>query len=199
MSLSSWLRDYLFTPLSYATRVAGQAGLVFSLMVTMMAIGVWHGARSSFWAFGLINGIYMAVSALTLRRRNRWFKSRPRVAAAREWFGPLILFHLIVVVFIFFRASTASDAAFILWRGIRGVADPAALAAVPLADKVRFGIIAAGVTAMELGHLAQRRRELVTWFDRRPQWVRWSTYYATGLAIVLLGVFTTQTFIYQQF
>jgi D-alanyl-lipoteichoic acid acyltransferase DltB (MBOAT superfamily) len=199
MSLSSWLRDYLFMPVRYATRALGHVGLVFSLMVTMLAIGVWHGALSSYFVFGLINGVYMSTSALTLTRRNRWFKAHRSLAAARQYAGPLLLFHLVLVALIFFRAPTPSAATFALAHGVPAYFQPRALVAVVSAFRLRLGIAMLGAVVMEVGHLARRRPEITTWFSEQPVWIRWSAYYGVGLVIVLLGVFTRQTFIYQQF
>jgi D-alanyl-lipoteichoic acid acyltransferase DltB (MBOAT superfamily) len=199
MSLSSWLRDYLFTPLRHATRALGNAGLVFSLIVTMTAIGVWHGARASYLVFGLINGVYMSVSALTLTRRNRWFKAHPSLAAARQYVGPLIVFHLVVVALVFFRASSPAEAAFALLHCVSAFLQPRSIVIAVLSLRLPLGIAMLGTVAMEAGHFARRRSALKIWFLEQPIWIRWSAYYGVGLAIVLLGVFTRQTFIYQQF
>jgi alginate O-acetyltransferase complex protein AlgI len=199
MSLSSWLRDYVFTPVRHALRARGNAGLVVSLMIAMVAIGLWHGARSSYLAFGLINGVYMSVSALTLTKRNRWFKAHTALSAIRQFGAPLLLFHLIAVAEAFFRAQTAADASFTLAGGVSAILRPASVVSVLSAHRLRLGIAALGVVVMEAGHLARRRPVITAWFFEQPSWMRWSAYYGISLAIVLFGVFTRQTFIYQQF
>ena len=199
MSLSSWLRDYVFTPVRHALRAQGTAGLVVSLMITMVAIGLWHGARSSYLVFGLINGVYMSVSALTLTRRNRWFKAHPALAGIRQYAGPLLVFHLVVVAEAFFRASSAADASFTLAGGVSAMLRPGSVIAALSTFRLRLGIAALGIVAMEAGHFVRRRPALATWFFDQPAWMRWSAYYGVSLAIVLFGVFTRQTFIYQQF
>src|SRR5262249_11783766 len=45
MSLTTWLGDYVFTPLRMAMRNWGDFGLVIAIAINMLAIGVWHGAR----------------------------------------------------------------------------------------------------------------------------------------------------------
>lgn len=199
MSLSSWLRDYVFTPVRHALRTWGNTGLVMSLMVTMLSIGIWHGARTSYVVFGLLNGVYMSVSALTLTRRNRWFKSHGTLAAIRVYGGPLILFHLVVIAEVFFRAPTASDGIFVMVHGVPAFLHPLATVAAASAFRLRLGIALAGAIVMEAGHLAHYRPALKLWFFQQPLWMRWSAYYGIGLAIVLFGVFTRQNFIYQQF
>jgi len=83
MTLTGWLSDYLFTPLRMGLREYGQIGLVLSIVINMVAVGVWHGATWTFVVFGLIHAGYMTVSSLTMRPRKRWWSQRP------AWcFGP---------------------------------------------------------------------------------------------------------------
>ena len=199
MSLTSWLRDYVFMPLRHATRALGDAGLVVSIMANMVAIGLWHGARSSYLAFGIINGVYMSVSALTLKARNRWFGAHPAWARLRRFGAPVVLFHLVVIAFAFFRLPTASKAAFALIAALPALLQPAAVGHAVGAKTARLAVAMLGVVAMEVVHYARRAHLMDRWFYRRPIWVRWGVYYAAGLAIALLGVYTTTTFIYAQF
>jgi alginate O-acetyltransferase complex protein AlgI len=199
ISLSSWLRDYVFTPLRHGLRTLGHVGLVTSLIVTMLAIGIWHGARSSYVVFGLINGVYMSVSALTLTPRNRWFKTHPRLAAVRAYAAPLLLFQLIVIAEAFFRAPTASAGFVVLLHGMPAALHPLSVLSAACAVRLRLGIAVLGVALMEAGHLARQKPVIQTWFWERPIWIQWSAYYGIGLLIVLLGIFTRQGFIYQQF
>jgi alginate O-acetyltransferase complex protein AlgI len=81
MSLSAWLRDYLFIPLSYALLTASvrrkiaegryrtnyRAGLSIFLVFTLC--GIWHGPGAGFLAWGMLNGVVLAVESLWLGRR----------------------------------------------------------------------------------------------------------------------------------
>ena len=74
MSLTSWVTDYLFTPLSMSLRGLGQTGLVLCIMLNMLIIGLWHGLTPNFLVFGLMQGVFVSVTALivtSLRRRRR--------------------------------------------------------------------------------------------------------------------------------
>src|ERR1017187_6274643 len=61
MSLTSWLADYVFTPLRMATRTAGNAGLALSITLNMVAIGLWHGLTWPYFCFGLLHAGYLVV------------------------------------------------------------------------------------------------------------------------------------------
>ncbi len=76
MSLSSWVGDYVYTPLLRAGK-AGPGRIFLSLMVTFLLIGLWHGASWNFICLGLYNGLWMAIytfatPAIPLRIREHW-------------------------------------------------------------------------------------------------------------------------------
>ncbi len=117
MSLSSWLADYLFTPLRMALRRFGTAGLCASLMINMVLIGVWHGSNATYFVFGVIHGVFLIVSTLTLPPRDRFFKRHPQWVGLRRVAAPVITFHLVVSALIFFRAPDVSFA----WTNLRAL------------------------------------------------------------------------------
>ncbi len=207
MTLTDWVRRYVFTPLHMTLRDLGRIGLVTAIAVNMLAIGIWHGARTSYVLFGVVSACYVAGSALTLRPRDKFFARHPRLARVRRYAGPLLTFHMVVASLVVFRANTFGDALTIL----RGFADgfvsgPAAL----LSASTKWGslkgwstpqgmLLAAGVAVMELGHRLQARDEWLERLDASPIAVRWALYYALVLAILFLAPLQTQRFIYAQF
>ena len=67
ISLSTWVRDYLYYPLVFKNRKSG--GLVFiSLLISMILMGIWHGASWNFLIWGGIHGIFLAI--YTILRKN---------------------------------------------------------------------------------------------------------------------------------
>jgi alginate O-acetyltransferase complex protein AlgI len=73
MSLSSWLRDYLFFPLGGSR--GGWWSTARNLMITMTLCGLWHGAKWTFVGFGIIQGMWM----IGHRSFHQWCRSRPRI------------------------------------------------------------------------------------------------------------------------
>lgn len=57
MSLTSWLTDYVFSPLNIAFREYGKTGLIFAIIINMILVGLWHGANWTFGIFGLYHGL----------------------------------------------------------------------------------------------------------------------------------------------
>jgi alginate O-acetyltransferase complex protein AlgI len=97
ISLSSWLRDYLYVPLG-----GGKKGLWAScrnVMITMLLGGLWHGAAWTFVAWGALHGAAQVVERLW----RAGFRDR-RVFPA--WLGVIVTFHVVCLGWILFRAES---------------------------------------------------------------------------------------------
>lgn len=208
ITLSSWLADYVFAPLRMRLRYWDDVGLAIALTVNMMAIGLWHGARSSYLMFGAINSVYLIVSAFTLKRRNRAFKNHPSLSRLRRFFGPLFTFHMVVFAFVFFRAQDVETAVTLLSRFAPAFEEwPRSLAAAPAwlhvqlhglnGPRVRIGIFALPVIA--LVHLIDLRGWGRKVLLDRPIWFRWTVYYVATMAIIGFAGAAGQQFIYARF
>ena len=71
MSLTLWLTDYLFTPLSMSLRDYGQAGLIGAIFLNMIIIGVWHAFTLNYLVFGILQAVFLSVTVLILGARTR--------------------------------------------------------------------------------------------------------------------------------
>lgn len=58
ISLTTWMMDYVFTPLSFILRDKKKIGLILSILVTFLIVGIWHGDNATFLAFGTLQGLY---------------------------------------------------------------------------------------------------------------------------------------------
>ncbi len=83
ITLTTWLTDYVFTPLRMWFRAWGTVGLVLCLFINMILIGAWHGFRFTYVMFGAIHAIYLSVDALTARARKKYYPRTPRRIASR--------------------------------------------------------------------------------------------------------------------
>ncbi|MFZ5802859.1 MAG: MBOAT family O-acyltransferase [Candidatus Omnitrophota bacterium] len=196
MTLTQWLGDYVFNPLRMALRDHGQTGLALALMINMVLIGIWHGARTTFLAFGIIHGIYLIVSVMTSKGREIFFKKHPALASIRKIGAPLGVFHLVAFAMIFFRAETLEQA----WAMIRNIA----VLNFSMASSAFFGkkdivIVGLGILFMEAIHFLQSRAKIQKIFQGTFPIFRWAAYYALTGAILALGQFSTKDFIYFKF
>lgn len=98
MTLSRWLRDYLYIPLGGNRK--GRARTYANLMTTMLLGGLWHGASWNFVIWGGLHGAYLAFERAVLGRLRWWNADNPAAHMLRI----LVTFHLTCVAWIFFRA-----------------------------------------------------------------------------------------------
>ena len=99
ISLSSWLRDYLY--ISLGGNRKGKIRQYFNLIITMFLGGLWHGASWNFVLWGLFHGIALALHKLWMTITGR--KKGSESHGVRRFFGILITFHFVCFCWIFFR------------------------------------------------------------------------------------------------
>jgi len=198
ISLSTWFRDYLYIPLG-GNRVGPQRHYV-NLFIVFVMSGLWHGANWTFLIWGALHGFYLVVELLLqkpLRRVVHWLHLDrvPRILRI------VVVFHLVLFAWVFFRARSVSDAFFILgqigsllqWQGAKALA-PSTLHIGSLSALLLLFSIGLMVTVEQLRNRSQL--QLTT----RTRWIRWSAYYALVMFIVLFGQLSGRgQFIYFQF
>jgi D-alanyl-lipoteichoic acid acyltransferase DltB (MBOAT superfamily) len=136
ISLSTWLRDYLYIPLG-GNRL-GKFRTQFNLAATMVLGGLWHGAAWTFVFWGALHGGYLML--------HRWlcalFPAGRGPRALPRWLKIVVMFHLTCFAFVFFRASSLTHG----WQIIEGVFAGIGRRPLPHRDFyiVAFLVVAAG-------------------------------------------------------
>ncbi len=208
MSLTTWLTDYVFTPLRMATRSLGQLGLVVSITVNMVLIGLWHGLSWTYVIFGLLNSAYMIVDALSSQARRKFFKRRPSWNEAANWAGWLLTLSLVAVAAVFFRARSVASAFSVLQRlgGDLGTlpSDSAEFFQAPGNNPFVVGL--AGYLLMDLGDRFKLASRIVQTVQAMPRWIRLASYSAAtvvlAIGLMLLAARASgprSPFLYEQF
>jgi D-alanyl-lipoteichoic acid acyltransferase DltB (MBOAT superfamily) len=184
ITLSSWLRDYLYIPLG------GSRGTSLrtyrNLMITMLLGGLWHGASWNFVIWGALHGVALAGTRM-------WQRARSTAARPGLPFGisVVLTFHYVCFAWIFFRAQTFGHALVMLER-ITHVT----FGATNISREV---LIALGVAA--LFHFMPKRvgdeaREL---FVRCPAWLQGIALAATAYGLHWAAGAKAEPFVYGQF
>jgi len=110
ISLSSWLRDYLYIPLGGSRQGAMRTAM--ALFLTMLLGGLWHGASWNFVIWGALHGFFLIIE--------RWLTQGKAVSAIRyKRLTALLTFALVCFAWIFFRTSNLTDATLFLKGLIR--------------------------------------------------------------------------------
>jgi D-alanyl-lipoteichoic acid acyltransferase DltB (MBOAT superfamily) len=120
MTLSRFLRDYLYIPLG--GNRGGKWRTYRNLMLTMVIGGLWHGAAWTFVVWGGIHGLVLAGERWLADRRAAAGLPEPADTPARRvgrWF---VTFHVVCLAWVFFRAQTFEGA----WLMLRGLTNPGA-------------------------------------------------------------------------
>lgn len=188
ITLTSWLRDYVFMPLRTATRNWGDAGLALSLTVNMVLIGLWHGVTRGFLVYGLFQSVFLIVEALTSAKRSRYYMANPAADRVAALIGPVYVFNVIAVGSVFFRAPSF-DVVEQLFAGLRAgfhnaSMDLQALVAPPN-HHAWVAIPAAVLVALAD---AYRRRRGFRLPDLAPRRLRWSVYSCVTVMWILVAL-----------
>ncbi|MCI5130257.1 MAG: MBOAT family protein [Candidatus Electrothrix sp. EH2] len=104
ISLSSWLRDYLYIPLGGNRK--GQFKTVRNLFVTMLLGGLWHGAKMTFVAWGFFHAVLLALHHLVAEKNKKAGEQQERGLWFVHLLKTIFFFHLIVASWYFFRANS---------------------------------------------------------------------------------------------
>lgn len=128
MTLSGWVRFYVFSPLSRwllgrDNRPPVALILLGSHLVTMVIIGLWHGFTWAFFVWGLWHGIGLFVHKMWSDRTRKWYirlKQRPRLQRAWTIAGILLTFHYVLLGWVWF-ALPDFDSACVTMRRLFGL------------------------------------------------------------------------------
>jgi alginate O-acetyltransferase complex protein AlgI len=187
ISLSRWLRDYLYVPLGGNRK--GEIRTHVNLMLTMLIGGLWHGASWNFVIWGGIHGCYLLIERL-LRRfapRIAWFDS-----VAGQFLLAMITFFLVCITWIFFRSKDLHGSLALLGAAFGFGGGP------PMLPTQEIVVVLATVVGLLASHWTLRQRGLEDWLAHASEntltgiWV-------VMLAATLLAQGTGDAFIYFQF
>lgn len=123
ISLSTWLRDYLFLPIAYAVmrpiktprlyKIKAETwGYVVGMFITMFLGGLWHGPAWTLVTWGALHGIYLGIGYTTKKARKKFVKKIKlnKFPALRYGISVFITFNLVSFAWIFFRAESFQKA-----------------------------------------------------------------------------------------
>ena len=197
ISLTAWLTEYVFTPLSITFRDYGKAGLILAIVINFVICGIWHGANWTYLLFGFLHGCYFIPLILrgTMNKSKKIAKGI-LLPSFIEVINVLTTFFVVMLTFIVFRAENIREA-FHYYRRLLS----RSLFTTP--NLPRYGYEAAltlfFIFFLMLVEWIQREKEHGLQLEIKRPIYRWSIY---TCIIFLIGMFmqTTETpFIYFNF
>ena len=217
ITLSAWLRDYLYIPLGGNRK--GEARTYVNLMITMLLGGLWHGASWTFVVWGALHGIYLCVEKWLQGRKeqvpalvpapavnvvavtedkpvivtNSFAPAFLRHKAVNQFFAALFTFFLVNVTWVFFRATDFSTAWQLLASMFGFVENGAALLTTLDVIKVSFITVLLVTT-----HWFMRNTSVLQVAQKTKWWVV-GLFWALLVILLILSQKSSDSFIYFQF
>jgi D-alanyl-lipoteichoic acid acyltransferase DltB (MBOAT superfamily) len=138
ITLSSWLRDYLYIPLGGNRK--GRGRTYANLVLTFLLGGLWHGAGWTFVFWGLLHGTGLAFERARTDARHSRGLPEPGATAGSRALQRLWVFAFVSVAWVFFRAESMANAFAVLWRLVAGLGSIGSAVTVPVVVLVAVGI-----------------------------------------------------------
>lgn len=210
ISLSSWLRDYVYIPLGGSRK--GRLRRYVNLLLTFLVSGIWHGYGLNYLFWGFLHGIYQVTEDCLLQVKKKYH------TVSKQWGSHcgsglldvprmLLVFVLVDFAWLFFRAQDMTVAVELvtkIWSDLRlsslfttwwfeyGMSK---------LEYLMWGFVALGILALDM--LEERNRSFGTTLGAQKAWLRWSIYACVAFILVitvLTGIGNnTNQFLYQNF
>jgi alginate O-acetyltransferase complex protein AlgI len=217
ITLSTWLRDYLYIPLGGSRH--GVARTYFALMTTMLLGGLWHGASWTFVVWGALHGTYLCIERLLLRKKPKSVSiaagnlamadgdSTPAITTTKASLAPAFLsgksmqlflaalftYFLVNVAWVFFRAQDFSTAGRLL-GSMFGIIDNGA----PILTMVAVFKVSLITILLVLTHWFMRNTGVLL-VAQKLNWIIIGLVWAVMLLLLILSQESSSSFIYFQF
>lgn len=197
ISLTSWMMDYVFTPLSFRLRQYKKIGLIMSIITTFVIVGLWHGANWTFIFYGLLNGLYFIPIVFKGRiKKSLEIGDGRTLPSLNDFFKISGMFLLLLFTSVFFRADSISHAFDFLGRlfslSLFSMPNPA--------SRLYVLILLIPIVVLLIAEWKTRGEEHIfaSLNSRCILSIRWIIYYLIFVLIVLLSD-NEQQYIYSQF
>ncbi len=196
ISLSSWFKDYVYIPLG--GNRCSKLRHYFNLLATFLVSGLWHGANITFVIWGGIHGLLQILEDIFHIKKNTKTYSF-------SWFIRVILvFMLMSITWVFFRASNLHDALYIFRHMFDGITN---LRSYIVSGLYSFGVKAPYLLTMLAIYLIPLfiidyinvKYDALTILNNKPIAIRYLAYFVMLLMILLLHYVGEVNFIYFQF
>jgi alginate O-acetyltransferase complex protein AlgI len=200
ISLTVWMTEYVFTPLSFIFRAYGKWGTIIAIIINFILVGLWHSENPTYIVYGFLHGCYFIPLILAGKVNSNKIMAKDRsLPTLREAMNMIGLFILIMLTLVLFNAHSLTDAFSYykhLFSGSLFSAPvlPTGMRSIKLILTSAFIVIMFSVEWMG-------RLEVYAFNGLGKNWsapLRWTMYYAF-LFIILYFLGHEQKFMYFQF
>ena len=219
ITLGTWMKDYIFYPVSlskwmgkwskkaFGKKTGRVVPICVANIIVFLVVGIWHGAAWKYIAYGLYNGLIIAVSSLLAPLYQKGFEKFHINPKSGAWHVVQILrTFLLVNISWYFDMAVSLSAAFAMMKSTVTGFSLATLTDGSLMmlglDKLDYMILAMGCLVVFLiSFLKERGIQIRESLGRKPLVIRWAVYGMLVFGIPMFGYVMTTTggFIYAQF
>ena len=222
ITLGTWMKDYIFYPVSlskwmgkfgkwskkaFGKKTGRVVPICVANIIVFLVVGIWHGAAWKYIAYGLYNGLIIAVSSLLAPLYRKGFEKFHINPKSGAWHVVQILrTFLLVNISWYFDMAVSLSAAFAMMKSTVTGFSLATLTVGSLMmlglDKLDYMILAMGCLVVFLiSFLKERGIQIRESLGRKPLVIRWAVYGMLVFGIPMFGYVMTTTggFIYAQF
>ena len=198
ISLSTWFRDYVYIPLG-GNRVSKFRRAVNTL-ATFLVSGLWHGANITYVVWGGIHGLGQVIeNALGLNK-----KGKREPGKLRRILGVPVVFVLVTLAWVFFRAKTLPDAAWVLTHMFSGITSPGTFLSGGMdAMLLNPGLLRQAILLyfipLTVYDFFSLKTDVCAWIGQRKAPVRYAFLALLAGIILVYGYVGQSTFVYFQF
>ena len=193
MSLSSWLRDYVYIPLGGNRK--GTVRKYMNLMVTFLVSGLWHGAGFNFFLWGAMHALFQICGQCTngIRRRIRQFMEIEEGSLSERIYQMLITFNLVTVAWIVFRAGGLMTGLHYIWHMVSRtdlwVLFDGSLYTFGLSQNYVVFLLWHILALFTVELCTKRQEDVVAGLTRQHLFLRWTVYLVLIFDVLLFGVY----------
>ena len=189
ISLTGWLTEYVYTPLTFILRKHKKTGLVIAILINFILSGIWHGSKKTYLMFGLLHGIYFIPSII---------KSKKNVVRSRffDFLNRLLTFTIVMLTFTFFKCDTLNQSI----TFIKNIFSPTILSLPQLYDSEKFGVISISIFIMFMLEWIHREDDFgFTLIKLKNKTLKKGLIYLLAFIVLYFGSYDSNQFIYFQF
>lgn len=198
ISLTSWLTEYVFVPLTIAFRDYNKLGSIMAVLINFIVVGIWHGANWTYILFGFLNGCFFIPQILRgpQKQKKKVTNKIKAIISFKKVIKTIMTFMLLMVLFVIFRMETVSDA----FHFYNILFSRSLFASPIIANTTNVLITSLFVSLMLLLELFGRKREYALQADiLKGPVVRIGIYYFIIFIIIIFSTTSNNQFIYFQF
>jgi len=198
ISLSTWIRDYLFNPLAIYFRHAGKLSLVYVILITFILFGLWHGANNTFILFGFLHALAMIYDAYSkkFRKKIRKIIAKPIYVCTSVF----LTFSFWSLTCLIFRSKNIFEAGLLIKNAFSFSDGMSPFIFTGIVDQIEFQLSLALILVISCIHYIEYKYDIVQYIRNKHVVARWFLYLLLAISIPTLGTYGEyKQFIYFQF